>query len=103
MFSISLCSEKLEAASRALINENKLKAGIQVFYSIVLLLFQHVHVYGKQFSGKIEKSDWLVRTITLETVRFHIFSFSGKFKLSETQKVFEKRNLHNSMFTASGI
>ena len=48
-------------------------------------------LYGKQFSGYIEHSDWLVfgrdftvRTITMQTVRFLIFSYPGKFKLSET-------------------
>ena len=52
-------------------------------------------LYGKQFFGQIGRSDWLifgrdftVRTITMETVRWCIFSRSlpGNSKSRETQR-----------------
>ena len=46
-------------------------------------------LYGKQFSGWMELSDWLVfgqdftvRSITMETVRFRIFSLSREIQVN---------------------
>ena len=53
-------------------------------------------LYGKQFSGYIEHSDWLVfgrdfteRTITMETSRFLIqFSLSREIQVKQNTKSF---------------